>query len=152
MQQCNNEGALVYLELLLGRPLHWFICMLHGCELPFRALVRKLDGGTSGPLSLKGPIGSTLTDELTEEPLAFKEAELLAIKEAPLEVPHYPCHTQAVERAIKLVSEASAAVIGQEAREGFISQQIKERQELNKFESKKDYFQKVEAACKPNDV
>ena len=402
----NNEGALVYLELLLGKPLHWFICMLHGCELPFRALVRKLDGGTSGPLSLKGPIGSTLTDELTEEPvvnfrsipnpdfptvaeedsyelskaqrytyrmcraimsgemppgladeepgayhsarwntlanrlmrkyvstphpsrnfqklihsiihhyapswfqikthprcvdgpknlykmveyqrklepdlqeevqkvmqrnayfahpeaillsmladsdhevraqavnpiltirmksdqaradlcleddgrgvdeededeeepsegedddafrldpseehaisnskvrkfflpkvnfsatsytelidwesaklteppftLDFKEAELLAIKEAPLEVPHYPCHTQAVERAIKLVSEASAAVVGQEAREGFISQQIKERQELNKFESKKDYFQKVEAACKPNDV
>ena len=69
MQQCNNEGALVYLELLLGRPLHWFICMLHGCELPFRALVRKLDGGTSGPLSLKGPIGSTLTDKLTEEPV-----------------------------------------------------------------------------------
>ena len=69
MQQCNNEGALVYLELLLGRPLHWFICMLHGCEFPFRALVRKLDGGTSGPLSLKGPIGSTLTDELTEEPV-----------------------------------------------------------------------------------
>lgn len=65
----NNEGALVYLELLLGRPLHWFICMLHGCELPFRALVRKLDGGTSGPLSLKGPIGSTLTDKLTEEPV-----------------------------------------------------------------------------------
>ena len=401
----NNEGALVYLELLLGKPLHWFICMLHGCELPFRALVRKLDGGTSGPLSLKGPIGSSLGEELTEEPvvnfrsipnpdfptvaeedsyelskaqrytyrmchaimsgemppgladeepgayhgarwntlanrlmrkyvstprpsrnfrklihsiihhyapswfqikthprcvdgpknlykmveyqrklepdlqkevqtvmqrnayfahpeaillsmladsdeevrsqavntimtirmksdqaradlceedngrgvdeededeeeppegedddafrldpsedhaisnskvrkfvlpkvnfnatsytelidwesaklteppftLDFKEADLLAIKEAPLEVPHYPCHTQAVERAIKIVSEASAAVVGQEAREGFISQRIKERQELTKFESKRDYFQKVEAACKPND-
>ena len=65
----NNEGALVYLELLLGKPLHWFICMLHGCELPFRALVRKLDGGTSGPLSLKGPIGSSLGEELTEEPV-----------------------------------------------------------------------------------
>ena len=92
--------------------------------------------------------------KLTEPPftLAFKEAELLAIKEFPLEVPHYPCHTQPEERAIKLVPEASAAVIGQEAREGFISQQIKERQELDKFESKKDYFQKVEAACKPNDV
>ena len=401
----NNEGALVYLELLLGKPLHWFICMLHGCELPFRALVRKLDGGTSGPLSLKGPIGSTLVEDLTELPvinfrsipnpdfptvaeedsyelskaqrytyrmcraiisgemppgladeepgkyhgarwntlanrlmrkyvatprpsrkfrklihsiihhyapswfqikthprcvdgpknfykmveyqrklepelqeevqkvmqrnayfahpeaillsmladsdrevraqavntiltiqmkldqaradlcqeddgrgvdeededeeeppegeeddafqldpsedhaisnsqvrkfvlpkvnfsatsytelidwesaklteppftLDFKEADLFAIKEAPLEVPNYPCHTQAVERAIKLVSEASAAVVGQEAREGFISQQIKERQELSKFESKKDYFPKVEAACQPND-
>ena len=91
--------------------------------------------------------------KLTEPPftLDFKEADLFAIKEAPLEVPNYPCHTQAVERAIKLVSEASAAVVGQEAREGFISQQIKERQELSKFESKKDYFPKVEAACQPND-
>lgn len=62
----NNEGALVYLEKLLGRPLHWYICMLHGCELPLRAIVRTLDGGTSGPLTLKGPIGSTLNEDLTE--------------------------------------------------------------------------------------
>ena len=91
--------------------------------------------------------------KLTEPPftLDFMEAELRAIKEAPLEVPHYACHTQAVKRAIKLVSEASAAVVGQKAREGFISQRIKERQELTKFESKRDYFQKVEATCKPND-
>ena len=57
----------------------------------------------------------------------------------------------AVERAIRLVSKASAAVIGQEAREGFISQKIKERQELTKFESKKDYFPKVEAATSSMD-
>ena len=31
----HNEGAIVYLEKLLGRPLHWFICLLHGVELPF---------------------------------------------------------------------------------------------------------------------
>ena len=30
------------------------------------------------------------------------------------------CHTQAVEKAIQLVSEASAAVVGKEARDGFI--------------------------------
>ena len=62
----NNEGALVYLEKLLGTPLHWFICMLHGCELPFREIVRAKDGGTTGPHSREGPIGSTLDDELTE--------------------------------------------------------------------------------------
>lgn len=62
----NKHGALVYLEKLLGRPLHWNICMLHLCELPLRALIRDLDGGTSGPLTLKGPIGSTLNDDLTE--------------------------------------------------------------------------------------
>ena len=62
----NEEGALAYLEKLLGRPLQWFICMLHGVELPLRALVRELDGGTTGPTSLKGPIGSTLEEDLTE--------------------------------------------------------------------------------------
>ena len=40
--------------------------MLHGVELPLRALVRELDGGTTGPTSLKGPIGSTLEEDLTE--------------------------------------------------------------------------------------
>ena len=32
----------------------------------------------------------------------------------------YPCHTQAVERHIKLVTEASVSVCGQESRDGFI--------------------------------
>ena len=69
----NQHGAIVYLEKLLGKPLHWHICMLHLCELPLRALVRDLDGGTSGPFTLKGPIGSTLNDDLTELPAtAFK--------------------------------------------------------------------------------
>ena len=70
----NNAGALVYLEKLIGRPLHWFICQLHGCELPFRAIVRHLDGGTSGPTTLQGPVGSTLNDDLTELDIAsFKK-------------------------------------------------------------------------------
>ena len=395
----NKEGAIVYLEKLLGRPLQWFICMLHGCELPFRALVRALDGGTSGPFTLKGPIGSTLDEDLTEldvipfkkitnpdfptleelvikdlskdqaylhrmcqavmqgevpsdlanqepgplsnarwvtlanrllrkyistrspsrkfqslihaiinfyapswfqikchprctdgpknlfkmvefskklkedlqeiaqkvlqrnayfghpeaillailadddeeiraqgintiltirlkanlqgqvspneeddgrgvdeqdddnevdesdsedaftlepsekksisssnvrkfvipkinfdattyaelidwesskltEPpltLSLTEAELLAFKGTPFEVPHYPCHTQAVERGIRLVSQASSSVVGQEARDGFIRQRIQARKELNKFDTKRDFFAKVEA-------
>ena len=67
--------------------------------------------------------------KLTEPPLTLdlNETELLAIKETPFKVPDYPCYTQAVERGIKLISEASAAVIGQEAQEGFICQRIKER-------------------------
>lgn len=48
--------------------------MLHFCELPFRALVRALDGATSGPFTLKGPIGSTLNEDLTELEVAeFKK-------------------------------------------------------------------------------
>ena len=70
----NKEGALVHLEKLIGRPLHWFICQLHGCELPFRAIIRSVDGGTSGPFTLKGPVGSTLNEDLTElEVVSFKK-------------------------------------------------------------------------------
>ena len=41
---------------------------------------------------------------------------------APFFVPNYPCHTQSVERGVKLVSEASQAVNGQAQRDGFIRQ------------------------------
>ena len=82
---------------------------------------------------------------LTEPPLTLgkTDAEVLALKETPLDVPKYPCHTQAVERAVRLVSEASAAVIGPDKRDGFIRQRIEARNELPKFESKKDYFPKI---------
>ena len=70
----HNEGGIVHMEKLLGRPLHWFICLLHGVELPLRAFVRELDGGAKGPFSLKGPIGKTLGDELNELPIVpFKK-------------------------------------------------------------------------------
>jgi len=36
----------------------------------------------------------------------------------------FPCHTQAVERAVKLVTDASTAVCGESARDGFIRARI----------------------------
>ena len=56
-------------------------------------------------------------------------------------MPAYPCHTQAVKRAIQLVTEASSLVIGHEAREGFISQRILARKGLKGHASKKDFLQ-----------
>ena len=45
----------------------------------------------------------------------------VASKESPLiDFPKFPCHTQAVERCVKLVTEASAAVCGNTSRDGFI--------------------------------
>jgi len=32
----------------------------------------------------------------------------------------FPCHTQSVERSVKLVTDASIAVCGESARDGFI--------------------------------
>ena len=62
------------------------------------------------------------------------------IKErASLNVEKYPLHTQAVERSIKLISEASLKVCGYEAREQFIKTRIASRNRIKIFESKKDY-------------
>ena len=49
------------------------------------------------------------------------------------------CHTQAVERVGKLVTETSTFVCGQKSQDGFIFAQITSRQLLPTFETKRDY-------------
>lgn len=60
-----------------------------------------------------------------------------------------PCHTQAVERAIKLVTDASMAVCGTAARDGYIRARIKSRQEMPIFNTKSQFFSEVQRAT-PN--
>ena len=48
----------------------------------------------------------------------------------------HPCHTQAVERHIKLVTEASAAVFEKESRDAFIRVRLKSQDKISKFETK----------------
>ena len=55
---------------------------------------------------------------------------------------NYPLHTQAVERAIKVVTEASLQVCGNDAREGLIQARLGSRDRISSFESKKDYYNK----------
>ena len=88
--------------------------------------------------------------QLSEPPLtsSLTNEQLTAIKDSPLQVADYPCHTQAVERAVRLVSEASASVIGQDARDGFIRQRIQSRKGLKMHATKKDFFSRL--ATKPN--
>ena len=88
------------------------------------------------------------TSKLSEPPLtaSLTNEQLTMVKETPLAVPDYPCHTQAVERGVHLVSEASQSVIGQEARDGFIRQRIQARKELKSHASKKDFFPRLEPA------
>jgi len=84
-------------------------------------------------------------ERLSEPPLTSNktEVELLSFKETPFGVPKYPCHTQAVERAIRLISEASATVVGKEVRDGFIRQRIEARKELPTFKTKQEFFKKI---------
>ena len=52
---------------------------------------------------------------------------------------HFPCHTQAMERAINLVTEALLSVSGQEKRDCMIKNKRKTRCKMSKFDSKKDF-------------
>lgn len=51
----------------------------------------------------------------------------------------FPCHTQAVERTVKLVTEASNKVYGKENRDSHILATLESRAKMPKFESKQDY-------------
>ena len=66
-------------------------------------------------------------------------AEINATCGTPMTFPKYPCHSQSVERAVKLVSIASGKVCGLDKRHGFILSTIKNRKERKPFETKKDY-------------
>ncbi|KAK5643316.1 hypothetical protein RI129_007161 [Pyrocoelia pectoralis] len=55
------------------------------------------------------------------------------------DVPKFPCHTQPVERHIKLVTEASSSVCGHIRRDGFIRSKLHSLNLRPKFETKKDY-------------
>lgn len=56
-----KNGVIRNLEVKLGRPLQWFICLLHFNELPFRHLFESVDGDTTGPTSFSGQIGKQLS-------------------------------------------------------------------------------------------
>lgn len=57
----EDGGVIRKIEIKWGRPVQWVICQLHMNELPLRALITKLDGGTKGPNTYSGPIGKRLT-------------------------------------------------------------------------------------------
>ena len=82
---------------------------------------------------------------ITEPPLTvhISDVDITAFvksKESPLiNFPRFPCHTQAVERCIKLVTEASAAVCGNTSRDGFIRTRLEARSIMPVFNTKSEY-------------
>jgi len=64
----------------------------------------------------------------------------VACKETPvIDYPKYPCHTQAVERCVKLVTESAKAVCGVKARDGFIRVRLESRKIMPVFNTKAQY-------------
>ena len=80
------------------------------------------------------------TSEILEPALtcSLTAEDLSNFREEPLKTPSVKIHTQATERAAKQVTEAAAAVVGFDARDGFIRARVHHREELPEFKSKKD--------------
>lgn len=75
---------------------------------------------------------------VTEPPLTadLTDADLQDICDHPLQVAAFPVHTVAVERAVKVVTEAAAAVLGEERRHGWICSRLEHRRQLPNIASK----------------
>ncbi|KAF2884254.1 hypothetical protein ILUMI_21906 [Ignelater luminosus] len=82
--------------------------------------------------------------KLTELPLLanLSDEDLSNMVQNPtiMEIAKYPCHTQAVERSMKLVTEVSMAVCGETSKDGFIRTKIYSRQQKPNFNTKRDYI------------
>ncbi|KAK4299397.1 hypothetical protein Pmani_001405 [Petrolisthes manimaculis] len=65
-------GVIRLIEEKLGRPVHWFVCLLHANELPLRHLIHAIDGKTTGPTTFTGKIGKQLADCEKNEVIDFE--------------------------------------------------------------------------------
>lgn len=65
----TSGGIIRLFEVIHQKPVHWFICQLHGNELNLRALFKCLDGETTGPKSFIGPLGKLASGALHEMPV-----------------------------------------------------------------------------------
>lgn len=84
---------------------------------------------------------SSLNVQEMQEPPALrdlKNEDIEAIRQNKLMLEH-PCHNQAVERHIKLVTEASAIVAGFEKRDGLIRLKIRSQKLMKTFDTKKQF-------------
>jgi len=70
--------------------------------------------------------------------MELEREDILKISDVPL-IFTYPNHTQAVERCIKLVTDASKSVFGYDARDGFIRARVESRRLMPRIETKKKF-------------
>ena len=79
-------------------------------------------------------------EQATEPPITMKlsEEEILSARLRPLRLPAYPCHTQSVEHAIPLVTEACLHRAGYCGRHSWIISTAESRQICPKFNTKKN--------------
>jgi hypothetical protein len=83
--------------------------------------------------------------DVTEPPMIKhipdKDLKILIIQNSfKQNVQMYPCHTQATERCIKLVTQASQAVCSKRRRDGFIRVTIESRKKMKTFNTKSEFI------------
>ena len=86
-------------------------------------------------------------DEITEPPAIkhLNEENLNQLKSNALKL-LLPCYNQAIERHVKLVSEAASQVTSFERRDGYIRQKIHSRKLLKQLNIKSQFLSKQKAA------
>ena len=72
-------------------------------------------------------------------PYKLSTQELIGIGAKKLTIKPYKVHTQSVERAVKLVTQASISVYGPEARDGLVKATVLSQRIMPKLSSKKDF-------------
>ena len=65
--------------------------------------------------------------------------DLIGYLDKPMDVPAWPCNTQAVEHAIADLNEAGSHVRGEEGRDGLLYSYTEGRRVLPKHGTKRDY-------------
>ena len=80
------------------------------------------------------------SEGVSEPPLtcSLSTVEVKNLIDTPMEVLNWPCHTQSIERVVKMVTDASAKYFSQEKRDGAIRTQETSRRLMSKNESKQD--------------
>ena len=85
------------------------------------------------------------TTHIIEPPLIFEVSDTVIMDSVKsnesqiVEFQRFPCHTQAVELCVKLVTQASAAVCDQTSMDGFIRLRLESRRIMPAFDTKAPY-------------
>ncbi|GBL78890.1 hypothetical protein AVEN_48869-1 [Araneus ventricosus] len=81
----------------------------------------------------KPPLTMYIKDKDLKEMCKEEQFPVLTFEE-------FLCHTQSVERCVKLISEAAMKVCGETARDGYIRSKLQARKELPTFDNKGQYY------------
>ena len=82
----KHNGAIRWVEVKLGKVVQHVICGLHLNELLFWHILSDTDGVTKGPDSLSGPVGSTLHQNIWEEPVVCFKPLSGKVQELPADI------------------------------------------------------------------